>query len=158
MTDISMGISSKSLGLTVDQIKKPTNWECTGKSPGNTPQAKLQASQMLIGLLANQFIAPYIDVRALLTAMVKDSPLANAGNIIKSEAEMQNVQNQPGAPAQPSQPPVVPQQPGGVNLAEPTPMPTPEGAGPMPEPTPEQSGEPMLPVGIPGASQMPPRF
>lgn len=156
MSDIT-GTSYKSLSLTKEQVIKPTNWECTGKSPGNTPQAKLQASQMFIGLLANPAIAPFINTRALLTTLVKDSPLANATNIIKSEAEMNNG-NQPQAPAQPSQSPIVPEQPGGANNAPPIPTPIEQSAGPMPEPPSLESGEPMLPIGISRASAMPPRF
>ena len=118
----------KQLPLTKEQIAVPVVWEPTGKSPGNTPQAKLQAGQLFMQMAANP--ATGIDVHALTSALIADSPLANATNIQISKEQMQQnaAQQQAQQSSQVSGPgpnPGIPQ-PGGGG-ASPVLPPTPQG-------------------------------
>jgi hypothetical protein len=143
--------TTKKLTLTRDDVLKPTIWEPTGRSPGNTPQAKLQASQLFLQMLANPALAPLINARALLKVMVNEGPLQNARDVIYSDAELQqNAANQQ-QPSGPPQGPNVPPQPGGQVI----PPVAPNEAGPMPQGLPDVGpGAIPLPVSpIPGPEQ-----
>ena len=80
--------ASKILNIQKTDLLTHVNWEPTGKSPGNTPQAKLQAAQMFLQMLANPSIAQYINLPALLTIILKDGPLQNATNVLRSPQEI----------------------------------------------------------------------
>jgi len=143
-------VTTKKLTLTRDDILKPTIWEPTGRSPGNTPQAKLQASQLFLQMLANPALAQFINSKALLRVMVNEGPLQNARNIIYSDAELE----QNAAAQQPSGPvpgAAIPTQPGGPVI----PPVAPSEAGPMPQGLPNLGPEGIQPPdsGIPGPEQ-----
>lgn len=133
--------STKQLALTKEQLLAPTTWEPTGKSPGNTPQAKLQAAQMLLQATANPTLAPYINVPALLQVIVSDSPLQNAKNVVRSEPLAPQPQQPPGLPP----PPGIPPQQGGGPTPELPGVPPIEGPAGLPDVGPGQIQIPNLP-------------
>lgn len=57
-----------------DDVQAPVLWETTGKTPGNTPQAKMQAAQLLLSAAAN---LPQTggDVYELFKVLVRESGL-----------------------------------------------------------------------------------
>lgn len=77
---------TKSLGFTLDDCKKAISWEPNGKSPGNTPMAKLQAAQLF--LEASQNPATGIDPYEVATVLLQNGPLGNATGVQKSREQM----------------------------------------------------------------------
>jgi hypothetical protein len=114
----------KQLALTKQQILGTVVWQPTGKSPGNTPQAKLQTAQLLMQMSVNP--ATGIDAHELATVIIANGALANAGNIQLSKEQMrqnaaaqqqqQQIQ-QSGAPGGPDQGPSIPPNAGGPSAA-----------------------------------------
>lgn len=143
----------RQLQITKNQLIEPTIWEVTGKSPGNTPQAKLQAAQLLLQAAANPALATGLDAYELTKVIIETGALANATNVQISKEQMEanaraQQQAQPPSPASgPGTGQNVDSVPGGTassiapvsgtqpNLSAgpvsgPTPVPTPNIAGP----------------------------
>src|ERR1019366_2655647 len=127
--------------LTKEQVTEPTTWDPTGKSPGNTPQAKLQNAQLLMQMAVNP--ATGIDVHELTSVIIQNGALANAGNIQISKEQMQDNASQQqaqqlGATGGPGPNPQVSVNGGGAGPAGVLPppaqpsMPAPNPHGPMP--------------------------
>lgn len=152
--------ASRTLSLQKTDLLTHVNWEPTGKSPGNTPQAKLQAAQMFLQMLANPSIAQYINLPALLTIILKDGPLQNATNVLKSQQEVQQMaqqqqqaqmaqmQAQQGPPNDQSQPTTAPAIDSGAVPGPPASQGVPDGTGMgsmsgVPNAPPINSGIPM---------------
>jgi len=89
------------LGATAEILSQPTNWEQNGKTPGNTPGAKL-AGISQISQFASQF-GPQtgIDIYELTTTLLQNSPFQGADGI---QLPKEQVQPPPGPPQVPPQP------------------------------------------------------
>lgn len=79
----------KTLALDPEQLLKPVQWEATGRSPANSPQAVIQAAMALAPFAMNPMAG--IDVYELVNAIVSNGPLANSKVQIKKEDMLGNV-------------------------------------------------------------------
>jgi hypothetical protein len=98
----------------IDQkdLLSPALWEPNGKTPGNTPGAKLAAAGQL--LQAYQGLGPQsgLDPYKLVKVMVDNSGLSGGDDLQYTQEEMaQMAQPQPGQPPVPGQPNAGPTQP-----------------------------------------------
>lgn len=78
--------------LTPEELKKPTCWRVNGTSPSSTPQAKLQAGQMLVQVAADPEYR--MNKPALGALIVANSSLSGDGNLQYSEQEWAQMQAQ----------------------------------------------------------------
>jgi hypothetical protein len=142
----------RQLKITKEQLIQPTIWEVTGKSPGNTPQAKLQAAQLLLQAAANPALATGLDAYELVKVIVETGALANATNVqiskdqMEANARAQQQAQPPGAPSGPGTPPNVDSVPGGSaapfvpNQGSTPSLPAGPVSGPAPIPAPSIPG------------------
>jgi hypothetical protein len=80
-------VSQGFLEISKEDLSTPVVWEPTGKTPGNTPQAKMQAAQMLV-MAGAQLPQMGFDLYKLGTVLVNASGL-NADQVQKTEQQMQ---------------------------------------------------------------------
>jgi len=132
--------------ITKAQLLDHTMWVPTGKSPGNTPQAKLQTAQLLMQMAANP--ATGIDAHELATVVIQNGALANATNIqipkeqMQANAAMAQQQQIQSAGSGPLPDQAMAGSPGGPVAPQPIPngvgggAPTPQSGGPAPIPEP----------------------
>jgi|GEM_PF-1060753 len=77
------------LGASPEILLQPSNWEQNGKTPGNTPGAKL-AGIAQISQFAGQFGPPTgIDIYELTTVMLQNSPFQGADGIQLPKEQVQ---------------------------------------------------------------------
>jgi hypothetical protein len=69
------------LGVTREKLLMPCLWEPNGKTPGNTPGAKLAAAERLAGLAGQFGPATGIDIYELTRVIIANSGLFGADNI-----------------------------------------------------------------------------
>ena len=75
--------------VSPEEMQILTCWRPNGNSPSSTPQAKLQAAQMLVQAAADPAFG--FDKYAIATVIYKNSPLAGDGNLQYSKEEMQRM-------------------------------------------------------------------
>jgi len=118
------------LGISdVTALQIPTLWECNGKTPGNTPGARLNGIQKLMDMA--QAFGPQsgIDPYELTRLAIANLNLQGGDKIqvsrdtLAQQQQQQPQQPQPGGPAQPGP---------GLNGPGPTGLDVPPGMGPVP--------------------------
>ena len=122
-------VYAERLQITKEDLLRPTQWEPNGKSPGNTPGAKIAAIQQLIAVAESPIgpmtgLDPYDMVKVLI---------ANLGLVGADNLQMPKPQGVPNA----SQPPPGPNQSPG--------LPGPPGVLPPPSGIPGQAAPPVGP-------------
>lgn len=66
----------KQLPLTAEQLLEPVQWEATGRSPANSPQAVAQAAMTVAQFAMDPRSG--LDLYELVKAIVANGPLANS--------------------------------------------------------------------------------
>jgi len=125
----------KQFNIPADKFTERCGWEPMGRSPGNTPMAKLQFAQVLMPFVADPNAG--IDTYELVKVLLMNGPLENARGIQHDKEGMIAQQQQlaaaqagmggPGGPGAPQGPSI---DAGGGPAAELPPVPY----GPLPGP------------------------
>lgn len=105
------------MGIKLQDLVQPCNWDVNGTTPGNTPGAKIAAAQGIAQLAAQFGPSTGIDIYELANFVILNSGMGGGDNVqipkqefeqqqqAAAQAQQQQMAAQQGQPAQGAQPP-----------------------------------------------------